>query len=72
MSDTLGHLREGGVADIAALRVASGPYPMLDAEGSEHTGSQHLEATYTVRAGEVYNQTGRPVRRWYGPRPQEG
>lgn len=72
MSDTLGHLRVGGVADIAALRVVPGPYPMLDAEGDRHAGDQHLEATYTVRAGEVYNQTGRPARRWYGPRPREG
>lgn len=72
MSDSLGHLRVGGVADIAVLRVESGPYPMLDAEGNAYTGDQRLEATYTVRAGEVYNQTGRPVRRWYGPRPQEG
>lgn len=72
MGDSLGHLRVGGVADIAALRVETGPYPMLDAEGNTRTGDQHLEATYTIRAGEVYNQTGRPVRRWYGPRPQEG
>lgn len=72
MADSLGHLRVGGVADIAALRLVEGPYPMLDAEGNTRTGDQHLEATYTIRAGEVYNQTGRPVRRWYGPRPQEG
>lgn len=72
MSDALGHLRVGGVADIAVLSVEPGPYPMLDAEGNTRTGDQHLEATYTVRAGEVYNRTGRPVRRWYGPRPQEG
>ena len=71
MADSLGHLRVGGVADIAALRVVDGPYPMLDAEGNTRTGEQHLEAAYTIRAGEVYNHAGRSARRWYGPRPQE-
>ena len=71
MADSLGHLRVGGDADIAVLAVETGPYPMLDAEGNTRTGDQHLEATYTIRAGEVYTQTGRPVRRWYGPRPKE-
>lgn len=72
MSNTLGHLRVGGVADIAALRLVEGPYPMLDAEGDETTGDQHLAATYTIRAGEVTGQAGGQVRRWYGPRPADG
>jgi dihydroorotase len=71
-ADSLGHLRIGGVADVAALRLVSGPYPMLDAEEEEFTGDQHLEASYTVRAGEVFNQAGQAARRWYGPRPDEG
>ena len=71
-ADTLGHLRVGGVADIAALRLETGPYVMRDAEGAEFTGERHLAATYTVRAGEVYNQAGQPARRWYGPREEEG
>ncbi len=70
-ADTLGHLRVGGVADVAALRLESGPYHMRDAEDEEITGDRRLAATYTVRAGDVYNQAGRPVRRWYGPRPEE-
>ena len=70
-ADALGHLRVGGVADIAALRLESGPYHMRDAEDEEFTGDRYLAATYTIRAGEVYNETGRPVRRWYGPRPEE-
>ncbi len=71
-SDSLGHLRVGGVADVAALRIETGPYLMRDAEDEELTGDRRLAATYTVRAGEVYNQAGRPVRSWFGPRPEEG
>ena len=71
-ADTLGHLRVGGVADVAALRIETGPYLMRDAEDEELTGDRRLAATYTVRAGEVYNQAGRPVRNWCGPRPEEG
>ena len=69
-SDSLGHLRVGGTADIAVLRLEAGPYPMRDAEETEHTGREHLAATYTLRAGEVYNQAGRAARRWYGPRTE--
>ena len=69
--DSLGHLRVGGVADIAVLRLENGPYPMRDAEDEEIVGDRRLMATYTVRAGEVYNHEGRPVRRWYGPRPEK-
>ena len=71
-ADSLGHLRVGGGADITVLRLESGPYPMRDAENSEFTGDRRLAATYTLRAGDVYNQAGRPARRWYGPRPEEG
>ncbi len=70
-SDSLGHLRVGGTADIAVLRLEAGPYPMRDAEETEHTGREHLAATYTLRAGEVYNQAGRAARRWYGPRTED-
>ena len=70
-SDTLGHLRVGGTADIAALRLETGPYHMQDAEDEVFIGDRHLAATYTLRAGEVYNQAGRAARRWYGPRPEE-
>ena len=71
-ADSLGHLRVGGAADITALRLDSEPYHMLDAEEAEFTGDRYLAATYTLRAGEVYNQAGRAARRWYGPRTEEG
>jgi dihydroorotase len=71
-SDSLGHLRVGGTADIAVLRLETGPYCMRDAEQEEYTGKEHLAVTYTLRAGEVYNQAGRAARRWYGPRTEEG
>ena len=70
-AEALGHLRVGGTADIAVLRLETGPYHMQDAEDEVFTGDQHLAATYTLRAGEVYNQAGRLARRWYGPRPEE-
>jgi dihydroorotase len=71
-ADSLGHLRVGAAADITALRQVSEPYHMLDAEKAAFTGDRYLAATYTLRAGEVYNQAGRAARRWYGPRTEEG
>jgi len=71
MADALGHLRTGGTADIAVLRLAQGTFPFIDTQGNAFSGRQHLVVEYTIRGHEAYDRDGKPLRRWYGQRQEK-
>ncbi len=47
----IGHLRVGGVADVAVLRLTDEPVDFVDVRGYHYAGSQRLTATHTIQAG---------------------
>lgn len=51
--DSLGHLSEGAVADVAVLKVHEGKFGFVDAGGYRLDGSRKLECELTLRKGEV-------------------
>jgi dihydroorotase len=51
--EELGNLTEGGVADVAVLRLRTGAFGFVDVNGARMNGTRKLEAELTVRAGKV-------------------
>jgi len=49
----LGHLDEGGIADIAVLELERGRFAFLDSGRAKHIGDRRLTAVLTVRAGSI-------------------
>ncbi|WP_221929924.1 amidohydrolase/deacetylase family metallohydrolase [Fodinibius sediminis] len=61
----LGHLDEGGVADIAVLKVEKGNFGYVDSGGNRIDGNKKLNAELTIREGEiVWDQNGLSAKRW--------
>ncbi len=57
--DGVGHLRVGGVADIAVLRIANEPVEFVDANGTAFSGRQRVVVDTTIQGGTVlYRRTG--------------
>lgn len=54
MSETLGTLRPGAVADVALFDLQSGDFPFQDAEGETRIGHERLVPVATLRAGRLY------------------
>lgn len=54
----IGTLRPGALADIAALKIASGPVAFQDSYGREWTGDRRLVNVLTVAGGRVLYQAG--------------
>jgi dihydroorotase len=50
-SETLGHLRDGGVADIAVLSLEDSDETFLDSSGAQRPARKLLRAEATIRAG---------------------
>ena len=62
---TLGHLTEGGVADLALLRVERGNYGFIDAAGKRISGKKRIIAEMTIRDGKViWDLQGRTAETW--------
>jgi dihydroorotase len=59
-ADSLGSLREGGVADIAVLDLQTGPVEFSDTFGHHRTGKKRLSARYTIRGGVVWGAPAHP------------
>ncbi|WP_221929925.1 amidohydrolase/deacetylase family metallohydrolase [Fodinibius sediminis] len=63
--EDLGHLSEGGVADVAVFNVKEGEFGFLDARGRTMKGNEKLEAELTIRDGRiVWDLNGRAVPLW--------
>lgn len=53
LSDEIGALRPGMVADVSVFRVLDGAWPLLDSNGVEVKARQFLKPEMVLRAGEV-------------------
>ena len=51
--DSLGHLSEGAVADVAVLSVQEGDFGFVDSGGFRMDGNHTLECELTIRVGKV-------------------
>lgn len=51
MADAVGHLRVGGEADVAVLRLEEGRFPLEDTEGVTEVISRRLVPVHTLRRG---------------------
>lgn len=51
LSDRLGTLKVGAEADVSLLRLDTGSYELMDAEGATRTASRMLVPVETIRAG---------------------
>jgi dihydroorotase len=51
--DSLGHLSEGAVADVAVINVQEGDFGFVDSGGFRMDGNQKLECELTIREGKV-------------------
>jgi dihydroorotase len=49
----LGNLDEGGIADIAVLKLERGKFEFLDSGRAKHIGDRRLRAALTIRKGEI-------------------
>jgi dihydroorotase len=63
--EQLGHLSEGGIADIAILRLEKGQFGFVDSWGARMDGNQRLTCELTVASGRViYDLNGRTRENW--------
>lgn len=60
MSDDIGTLRPGAIADIVVLELREGEFEMTDAFGVTETARRHLEPRYVFRAGRQIGVLPRP------------
>ena len=54
MSEELGTLREGAVADLSVFEIARGDYEFVDSGGKRRTASERLVPYASMRAGRPY------------------
>lgn len=54
VSDKIGTLRVGAVADVTLMRLAEGKFAFEDSLGMKAEGTQKLEHALTVKGGQVY------------------
>jgi dihydroorotase len=61
----LGHLEEGGIADLALIRLERGRYGFTDAAGKKIQGRKRIMVELTVRDGKViWDLQGRMADEW--------
>lgn len=53
LSDKIGTLKIGTVADISVLSIDKGSISFTDSDGNKLVGQQLLQSKYTLRAGKV-------------------
>jgi len=56
--DRIGSLEVGREADIAVLKIVDEPVTLRDSVGAEKLHKQRIAATWTIRAGEVFQGRG--------------
>jgi dihydroorotase len=57
MSDMLGKLAPGALADVSLFRLVDGEWPFVDASGEVETGGTRFEPVAVIRAGRRYECT---------------
>jgi dihydroorotase len=63
--EELGHLSSGATADIAVLRLETGAFGFMDADGKAMPGSRRLGCEMTILGGQVmYDLNARAADRW--------
>ena len=68
----LGHIAEGGEADIAVLNLRRGSFGFIDVGGGKLTGDQKLECELTVKGGQVvWDLNGLSVPAWTDVPPRK-
>ncbi len=68
----LGHIAEGGEADIAVLNLRRGSFGFIDVGGGKLTGDQKLECELTVKGGQVvWDLNGLSVPVWTDVPPRK-
>ena len=55
LSDEIGTLRTGTVADISVISIKKGTIIFTDSDGNELVGQQLLQSNFTIRAGGIIN-----------------
>jgi dihydroorotase len=61
----LGHLDEGGEADVTVLKLETGDFGFLDSAGAVKKGTQRLVPEVTIKAGRVmWDLNGRAATDW--------
>lgn len=53
LSDEIGTLKAGSVADVTVLQLTNRPARFIDSEGYEWEGQQELQPLYTIKSGKV-------------------
>jgi predicted amidohydrolase len=54
LSDSLGSLKEGYLADIAIFKVCEGEFEFVDSMKESRVGKQKLKPVAVIRAGKIY------------------